>query len=634
MQQSMYQLSVSLTVGLLLASVSVAACHSSSAPQGAPGGDSGGPGGTNARGGESAGGTNAGTGNTLDVSGVGSDPPPSTGPKCSSDLRRTLDENGATIATCSDDEGCAGGQCVRACDAAAQSRGSIGCEFWAPDPPFFQNGRNLPQNGACYAVFVANAWSKAAKIRVTRGGQTFDVGQFAKIPHGLAPNTRYDPLPATGLPPNEVAVLFLSHKPGATNVDAPLVCPVQPALLDDAAVQGSGKGAAFHVVSDTPVSAYDIVPFGGAASYLPSATLLLPAPGWGTNYVVLTPRNDGTGSLWALIVADKDDTHVTLVASQTLPGGEAVADAPAGQTTAYTLNAGETIQWLDANLNSTFDPTGTILQSDKPIGLWTGNTYLRVASATSPEGGFHDSAHQQIPHIKALGSEYVGAGIVTRLPSGEPESVPYKVLGVVSGTRLSWDPAPPPSAPTTLELGQVAEFETTEPFSVASQDGDHPFALTQYMPGSPLSGTVAGCSAPPSAGVRCGLGDEDWINLVAPEQFLRSYVFFTDPTYATTNLVLTRLRGDSGFSDVKVECLGVIDGWKPVGAAGKYEVAKVDLTRGTVPLKDCVTSRQSATSEGAFGVTVWGTDLASSYGYPAGGNQVPINQVVVPPIVR
>lgn|GEM_PF-6487267 len=77
-------------------------------------------------------------------------------------------------------------------------------------------------------------------------------------------------------------------------------------------------------------------------------------------------------------------------------------------------------------------------------------------------------------------------------------------------------------------------------------------------------------------------------------------------------------------------CLGVIDGWKPVGAAGKYEVATVDLTRGTVPVRNCVTSRQSAISEGASGVTVWGIDLASSYGYPAGGDQVPINQVVVP----
>jgi hypothetical protein len=429
-------------------------------------------------------------------------------------------------------------------------------------------------------------------------------------------------------------VLFLSHKPGAANVDAPLVCPITPALLDDAAVQGSGKGSAFHVVSDTPVSAYDIVPYGGAASYLPSATLLLPAPGWGTNYVMVTPRNDGSGSLWALIVADQNDTHVTVAPAQTLPAGGTLGEALADKVTTYTLNAGDIAQWLDASFNSTFDPTGTIVESDKPVGLWTGNTYLGVVSTTSPEGGFHDSAHQQIPHVKALGSEYVGAGIVTRLRTLAAESVPYRLLGVVSGTRLSWDPAPPPSAPTTLDIGQVAEFETTGLFSVNSQDKDHPFVLTQYMPGSPQSGTVEGCGTPPSVGLRCGLGDEDWVNLVAPQQYLRSYVFFTDPSYATTNLVLTRVRGGAGFLDVAVDCLGVIDGWEPVGSKGNYQVAKVDLTRGTRPIKDCVASRHLATSNGGFGVTVWGTDWASSYGYPAGGNLVPINSVVVPPEIR
>ena len=218
--------------------------------------------------------------------------------------------------------------------------------------------------------------------------------------------------------------------------------------------------------------------------------------------------------------------------------------------TTYSLNAGEAIQWLDANFKATIDPTGTVFQSDKPIGLWTGNTYLNVASATSPDGGFQDSAHQQIPHVKALGSEYVGAGIVTRLPSREPESIPYRLMGVVDGTALTWDPSPPNGAPAALNAGSVGEFETTQIFSVRSQDGEHPFVFTQYMPGTPHSGTVSGCGATPSPGLTCGLGDEDWVHLVSPQQFLQRYIFFTDPTYATTNLVLIRTKGPSGFADV------------------------------------------------------------------------------------
>ncbi len=180
----------------------------------------------------------------------------------------------------------------------------------------------------------------------------------------------------------------------------------------------------------------------------------------------------------------------------------------------------------------------------------------------------------------------------------------------------------------------MAEFETTTLFSVRSQDSDHPFAFTQYMPGTIQSGTLDDCGPTPSEGLRCVLGDEDWVNLVAPEQFLSRYIFFTDPTYATTNLVLVRVRGEKGFADVTVDCVGVVTGWQPIGDAGRFEAAHVDLVRGTTPVGTCGTSRHEASSAGAFGVVVWGTDWASSYGYPAGGNLAAINEIVVPPVVR
>jgi hypothetical protein len=83
-----------------------------------------------------------------------------------------------------------------------------------------------------------------------------------------------------------------------------------------------------------------------------------------------------------------------------------------------------------------------------------------------------------------------------------------------------------------------------------------------------------------------------------------------------------------------VECLGNVDHWQPVGTAGKYQVAYADLVRATVPVANCNTSRQAASSASAFGIVVWGTDWASSYGYPAGGNLAAINQVVIQPVVK
>jgi hypothetical protein len=146
-------------------------------------------------------------------------------------------------------------------------------------------------------------------------------------------------------------------------------------------------------------------------------------------------------------------------------------------------------------------------------------------------------------------------------------------------------------------------------------------------------GSIDGsCSSQAIYGSGCMLGDEDWITILPPAQFLQRYVFFTDPSYATTNLVLTRVKGANGFADVTVDCLGgPVTGWKDVGAAGNYQVAHVDLMRGGQAIANCSGSYHEATSAGKFGVNVWGTDWFASYGYPAGGNIGSINQVIVTP---
>lgn len=549
---------------------------------------------------------------------------------CSADLQSTVDDNGNTVQVCPPDQGCEAGQCVPACQAASAAKGSIGCEYFAPTPPFYVNesGGAQTYDGPCHALFVANTWGRSAKLTVSHGGTPLDATAFTYIPTGVGPSTVYTPVTADGIPPGEVAVVFLAHRPGVMHgLGFTLECPRAPAVLLDTAVQGSGVGVAFDVVSDTPITAYDILPYGGATSFLPSASLVFPRTAWGTNYYALSPHPDGGGAMWSMIVGTADNTTVNVLPVNTLPGGAGAATLPGGATTQITINRGQMMQWMGG------DPLGTILQSDQPIGLWTGSTYLRVASATSSGGG-QDSAHQQIPHIGSLGNEYVGAGIVTRLTTLAPEDVPYRMLGVIDGTVLTYDPAPPPGAPTTLNAGQMAEFATTSLFTVSSQDEAHPFAFSQYMPGTFT--TRPGCSAtPPFSGLGCGLGDEEWVIQLPPRQFLARYAFFTDPTYAATNLVITRVANGGVFSDVNVACLGAVTGWQPVGTAGKYEVAHVDLFRsfvGTTPA--CETSQHEASSSGAFGVTVWGTDYYASYGYPAGGNIGTINDVVVPPVPR
>ncbi len=555
---------------------------------------------------------------TFDVAGVGDLGGPGTW-VCSSDLKSVVHgDSGMLVESCPPDQGCYEGQCVPACLAAAGADGSMGCEFTIPTSPFFANGNPAAaQSGPCHALLVANPWDRPAELELTRDGITYDVDLVTRVPDGIAGATTYDPLPGSGVPEDQVAVVFLAHRPGVMNGTS-LECPILPAVLEDTAAHGTDQGVAFELHSDTPIQIYDILPYGGAPSYLPSASLIYPSTAWGDSYLMLSPHVPD-GSEWMLAVAREDNTVLSIRPSVAVTPGT-ITSPPTGLVTDYTLDAGEVLQW-----QTVADPVGSIITADKPIGVFSGNTYLQVSTADIPLSG-RDSAHQMIPDVNALGSEYVGGGLFSRLPAFADESVLYRLVGVVDGTVLTWDDQPM-GAPATLDEGEVVEFESRALFSVASQDDEHPFSLSQYM-----SGTLSGQPGCTGGGAVCQLGDDEWVILVPPQQFLRSYAFFVDPTYGTSTLVVIREAGSTGFRDVELSCLGIITEWREVGTDGRFEVAHVELFRGGVgQVAACETSQHVAQSEGNFGILVWGTDSAASYGYPAGGNLGTINEISIGP---
>ena len=552
--------------------------------------------------------TGSSTGTFMSGSGGGM----GTRTTCSGDLKQVLAEDGTDLQTCGPDEGCANGGCVPACEAAAASAGSLGCDYLLATPNFINV--ILPP---CFAAFVANSWDKPVKIQVSRGGQSYDVTQFGRIAQESPSVPSWQPVPATGLPPGQVAVLFLSHDPASVN-GTPLTCPIQPAvsLGNGTQVVGTGTGQAWSITTDAPVTVYDILPYGGADSFLPSAELVLPTTAWGTNYVAALPpgQSDGFTQMWGQIVA-RETTAVQILPNVALPGGNGVNPLPAGVQGSFTLQAGQFVQWDGPAM------TGTIIQTDKPVAFVGGNTYQCYASQTSSGGGC-DSGHQQIAPVSATGSDYLGMPYTTRSTNGSPESIVYRVVGMKDGTQLSFDP-PIPSAPAGLALGQSFDFEATGAFRVKSQSTDFPFYIGEAMSGCQLlQGQTADC-----------LGDEDFVNILPPAQWLSRYVFFTDPTYPTTNLVFARRKNGSGlFADVNLDCLGTIGGWQPVGTSGEFEITNVDLVREMSPNGACNNGPHTAESASSFGLVVWGLDTFSSYAYPAGGNASTINTVVVPPV--
>ncbi len=557
-----------------------------------------------------------------------------TGPHCSIDLHSLVDCDGKVLMECPPNQGCAGTSCVPACQSASENKSTFGCDYYAVTPDVVMDGA-----GACFAAFIVNTWSSPVTLSVDFGGQPLDVSKFAYIPRGTGASTQYQRLAGGVLPAGEIAILFLNRNgPWMPPLALDMNCPVgiDPAIMTgDTAVHGTGRGRAFHIGTTAPVVAYDIYPYGGGRSAVTSATLLLPTSSWDTNYVsvdayggsVSIPGLPLPGPVMA-IVAQANGTTVTIRPSMGLDGnpGAGIPSTPAGVPATYSLARGEVLQFAQGT-----QLAGGVLQSNLPIGLWGGASSLGIVSCCA------DSAHQQIPPVRALGHTYVGVRYRNRY-DGVNESVPWRLVGVVAETKLAWEPARPPGAPASLDLGQVAEFSAPGPFLVHSQDGEHPFYMAAYMTG-------AGSFDPNE---NDGRGDPEFVNMIPSTEFLSRYVFFTDPTYPETDLVVVRQRGKTGFAPVSLDCAGELGGWQPVDPAGRFEFTRFDLVRGNFePQGKCDNGRHEMTSPIPFGVTVWGWGSAAtgvqgkgfntqyaSYAYPAGAGVKPVNSVVVPPVPR
>ncbi len=536
--------------------------------------------------------------------------------RCSRDLHAVVDgcDDSRVITECAPDQGCANGACVPACAAAVGANASTGCEFVALPPT-----RYTFTAGSCFAALVANTWGVPARVEAEYGDAAIDVNVSARKVTTDGANVAYEAFDGE-IQPGEVAVIFLSEQPsGASAVPCP--AGVTAAIQSDTALTGTRRGQTFRIRTTAPVSAYSIYPFGGAASAVSSATLLLPLSSWKTDYVVTNPwaaqvGRDDQGQVvrdyfpTTQIVAAHDDTTVTVIGSATIIEGVDVEGAAAHSPKTYLLQRGEQLQIAqDAEL------TGTSIGADKPIGVWSGHTCMKV-----PADCCCDSAQMELFPLKSWGRQYAVVPYISRASDELPEQYMYRITGAVEGTALTYEPSRPKNAPVALRAGESVSFDSTTPFVVKSQDADHPFAVFAYMTGFEY------------AQAQLRDGDPEFTTVIPTEQYLGRYVFFVDPTYRSSQLVIVRSRDERNeMHPVELDCAGSIGGWSPIGDSREHEYARIRLTKDGVPQPvgsgTCAAGRHEIESRGPFAVTVWGTSRASSYAYPGGAALRTINDV-------
>jgi len=503
------------------------------------------------------------------------------------------------------------------CPGAAKARGNAGCDFYAVPLPVRDEGAGM----RCFAMYVVNPGSQPARLTLESGGAPISLAKVARLPRGTGQQLTYQPFDAQqGLPGGDVAILFLA--PG--HCPAGVTAALDASPFTEMDTISSGSGQSFHLTSDRPVVAYQIVPYGGAGSHVTSATLLLPHESWGQGYVTAAP--DFVFS-FVMITAAEDGTEVSYRPSNDVMGAGVFPAIKKGTVGKFSLKAGQYVR-LDGAFGVS-DVSGGLVTATKPISVMGGASCFNMPVNKTA----CDSAHQQLPPIEALGNEYAAVRYRNRVARKE-EAVPWRLVGAVDGTTLSYDPAPPPGAPTRLARGQLFELTTAAPFLVRSQDADHPFYLAGYM-------TAFSAVDPTKDGP--WPGDPEFVNVVPVAQYLSSYVFFTDPTYPDTHLVLVRKRGaDGDFADVTLGCSPApLGGWQTVG---DHQFARVALVTGDFKpaIPGCDSGRQTISSKAPFGVTVWGWGSkqvkigadwtgATSYAYPAGASILKANDA--PPVV-
>ncbi|OJY24732.1 MAG: hypothetical protein BGO98_19070 [Myxococcales bacterium 68-20] len=528
----------------------------------------------------------------------------SGGLRCSRDLRAIVEscDESRVVKACGANEGCSDARCVPACEITSAS---TGCEFVAV-PPTPQ-----PESaGSCFAAIITNTWETPARIEADYEGAPLDLLTSARIVRSENGKVVYAPFPGE-LAPGEVGVLFLSATLSENSHHVACPLGVIPALADTAR-NGTRRGSAIQIKTTAPVSAYSIYPFGGASSFTPGATLLLPVGAWKTSYVVTSPAEVMRRSMPAYaathIVAAEDDTDVVVVASQHIQPGRNVEGASPGVPKTYKLRRGEQLQFEQ-------DPelTGTLISATKKIGVWSSHACMDIPTRYC----CCDSSHLQLFPVGTMGREYAVVPYLARAGEEVGEDYLFRITGAVDGTVLTYEPSPPEGAPLSVNAGESIPFTSRKPFVVRSQDSEHPIGVYAFMTG-PIDGL--------------GEGDPEFTSVVPTEQYLGRYIFFIDPTYSTSHLVVIRSREEGkDFQPVVLDCAGTLDGWQALGTSGKHEYTRVRLTKDFVPqvvgAGKCEAGRHVLESPGPVAVTVWGTDKWASYAYPGGSAIRPLNNV-------
>lgn len=343
-----------------------------------------------------------------------------------------------------------------------------------------------------------------------------------------------------------------------------------------------------RLVADKPVNVYALNWDMNSAD----VAVIYPSESIGTEYFAMCfePNihdnvNHGRNSEF-LIVAAHDVTKITITPSKITDAGR-----PANLPFSITLNKGEVYQVQSANQRNLFgqgDLTGSYIESDKPVAVYSGS-YSTTVPAESGMSGY-DHLYEQVPPVPAWGREYYAVPLLTR------QADRYRVMASADKTRILIGNRPP----VLLNKGEFHEFllSNNEPSRIFA---DKPVMVAQFSQSNNTDRNYTG-----------GSGDPFMIILSPVSQSKNDVTFVTYNSNQIRTYYVNVVTLTTEVGNIELDGVLISGQFRPFSGT-KYSYAQVVIGPGTYRLRNRNPNR-------GFLAYVYGYGGFESYGYGVGFN--------------
>jgi hypothetical protein len=429
-----------------------------------------------------------------------------------------------------------------ACTDAAAQPSNRGCRFWAVDLANAIEVDGPTQNGNCamyggdiialgqLPVCVATDGTFAGRCDLDGTCASGPAGATCQVRDACGLDAQHAPFAIAiandGSDPADVTLadaLGISTTttlaPGATATLFP-----QQLGFADHSIAGPGiAAAAYRLTSTRPIVAYQLDPFDDIHAFSEDASVLLPEPTWGVEYIAMAypnmvrrPAYDDWHGYVTLVAAA--DTIVTVTpTTDVLAGGATLAS---GTTATFALHAYDTLQVVAAS----GDISGTRVTADRPLGAFAGHEATVIADPFPFRNACcADHLEEQLYPTNTWSKTFAIARGRVRA-TGIHDFV--RVVTNAPGTIVQFTPQVSSTCDgVVLSAGQVCDVFITDDLEVRA---NQPVLVGHYMVSGgglgPQSGDPALSFVPPVEQFR------DRYLVVVPDQFVHSDMNLVAPT--------------------------------------------------------------------------------------------------------